>query len=107
MTDERPRPSWAEGAPQESGDLFSRVLESSADSVSINVIEDGTFLYVNDALLRRTGYRREELIGHHADEFDIFVDPELMAEITKRLAKEGSIGSIEGRFRSRGGDISS
>jgi len=72
MTDEGTRPSWAEGAPQESGDLFSRVLESSADSVSINVIEDGTFLYVNDVLLRRTGYRREELIGHHPDEFDIF-----------------------------------
>jgi diguanylate cyclase (GGDEF)-like protein/PAS domain S-box-containing protein len=51
----------AEKALRESEEKFRNIMESSL--VSIYVIQDGTFKYVNQTLLEKSGYTEEELLG--------------------------------------------
>lgn len=84
---------------------FYKAFRAGPDWVVISTIEDGFYIDVNDAFLRSTGYRREEVIGRTAGELDIWVDPDDRAEMVKMLREQGSVRNMEVRFRMKSEEI--
>lgn len=88
-----------------SEEKFHKAFRSSPDWFVITTLEDGFYVDVNDAFLRATGYRRDEVIGHTSSELGIWVDPRQRHEIVRRLREEGSVRDVEVQFRMKSGEI--
>jgi PAS domain S-box-containing protein len=88
-----------------SEERFYKAFLSSPDWVVISAIEDGFYVDVNDAFLRITGYRREEVIGRTSLELRIWADPGQRAGMVKILREQGAVRNMEVKFRMKSGDI--
>jgi PAS domain S-box-containing protein len=73
--------------------------------VVITTIEDGFFVDINDAFLRMSGYRREEVVGRTSMELGIWVDTRKRADAVKALRETGAVRNQEVRFRMKTGEI--
>jgi two-component system, cell cycle sensor histidine kinase and response regulator CckA len=80
---------------------YRAVIESSADGFWM-LDPEGIIREVNDAYLRRSGYSREELLGHHVSEFDTLLDDRLVRGKIAQLAA-GITDLSETRHRARDG----
>ncbi len=59
-----------------SEEKFSRVFQASPNIIVISRIIDGLVLDVNEAMIRQSGYSREELVGRRFPELGIWVNLE-------------------------------
>ncbi len=91
----------AEAALRASEERFSRVFSLSPTAICIIRVSDGRFIDVNDAFLRATGYRRDELIGHTTVELNLWTNPEERAVTLAAIRERGVLGihRIHGRRR--------
>ena len=96
----------AKEAVRISEDKFHKAFRSSPEWFVISTLEDGKYLDVNDAFLKATGYRREEVIGHTSVELGIWEDVK-RAEMVEMLHKNGKVRDLEVRFRMKSGEIRS
>lgn len=62
---------------------------------------DGTILWANEADYRLLGYSAEEYVGHNIAEFH--ADPEVIADILRRLSSGERLTNYEARLRCRDG----
>jgi PAS domain S-box-containing protein len=92
-------------ALQLSEDKFKKVFRSSPDWFVISTLEDGFYVDVNEAFLRTTGYRREEVIGKSSVELGIWAQPEKRAEMLETLRNQGAVRNMEVEFRMKSGEI--
>jgi len=76
---------------QLSEDKFSRVFRLNPSPMCITRLADGIFLDVNESLLRKSGYDREEIINKSSIELLIFKSEHHRNEILKRLNRKGSL----------------
>ena len=83
----------------------SKAFRSSPDWIVISSLDDGRFIDVNDAFLRITGYRREEVIGRTAKQLGIWVEPDERDKMAATIREQGKIRDHEARFRMKSGDI--
>ena len=88
-----------------SEEKFHKAFHSSPDWFVISTLDDGFYIDVNDAFLRTTGYRLEEVIGRTSNELGIWVDPHVREKIVKMLHEQGSARNLEVRFRIKSGEI--
>jgi PAS domain S-box-containing protein len=88
-----------------SEEKFNKAFHSSPDWFVISTLEDGFYIDVNEAFLKTTGYRLEEVIGHTTIELGIWANPEDRAKMVKILREEGSVRNMEVRFRMKSGEI--
>ncbi|HEX8947345.1 MAG TPA: ATP-binding protein [Dissulfurispiraceae bacterium] len=93
------------GALRLSEARFSKIFRSSPDWIAISTFEDGRFIDVNDAFLRMTGYRREEVIGRTSDEIELWVNPEERLRMLEVLDEQREITGHEVKFRMKSGEI--
>jgi two-component system, cell cycle sensor histidine kinase and response regulator CckA len=94
----------AERALRESEEKFKRTFQSNPNSMSINTLDEGIFLDVNDAFLRTTGFRREDVIGHHSTETS-WVDKEDRSRMLRLLHEQGRVEGMETAFRTKSGKV--
>src|SRR5262245_44899801 len=94
----------AETALRESEEKFKRTFQSNPNSMSINTLQEGIFLDVNDAFLRTTGFRREDLIGHRSTETS-WVDKEDRSRMLRLLREQGRVEGMETAFRTKSGKV--
>ena len=94
----------AERALRESEEKFKRTFQSNPNSMSINTLDDGIFLDVNDAFLSTTGFRREDVIGHHSTETS-WVDKEDRSRMLRLLHEQGRVEGMETAFRTKSGKV--
>jgi len=85
--------------------LFARVLDGTTDSVALNRIDDGVFLYVNNAFTRTSGYTAEEVLGKAQFEFEFWVDGEELESFSQELIARGSVSDMAARFRCKDGSV--
>lgn len=73
---------------------------------TINTITDpttGEFFDVNDAWVNILGWPREEVIGHYANEFNLWGSPENRSRVINKIIKNGYIRDFETQLYPRNG----
>jgi PAS domain S-box-containing protein len=93
-----------ERAMRESEEMFAMAFNSSAHLMTLTTLDEGRYLSVNDAVLRSTGYTREEMIGRTADEIGIFAEPEGRAKLVSAF-RDGIVSDLEIRLRTKSGEV--
>ena len=95
----------AEEALKESEIKFYTAFLSNPAAISINRVEDGRYIEVNQGFTQMYGYTHEEALGHNPKELDIWGDRPEQAEIRGRILEEhGKIRHFEFTFRRKNGD---
>ena len=78
--------------PEEEAALLEHLARSSADFVLVTDLE-GNLTWVNDAVLERSGWTREELIGRS---WQLFLAPSNPPGLAERMARETRAGGFRG-----------
>ena len=95
-----------EDALRQSQELFAKAFSASPHLISVSSLADGRYLMVNDAVLRATGYRRDEMIGQTSIELQIFADAEGRDTLVQALrSADGSVRDLELHLRGKHGQI--
>ena len=81
-------------------------LFRKAPSMATSIGDDGVYLDVNDALLNRLGYRREEMVGHRPEEFTTAETIErVVHELRPALRRTGKLENKPVSFIAKSGEI--
>ncbi len=94
-----------EGALRLSEEKFSKAFRASPDWITITTLDEGRYIEVNDAFMRISGYRREEVIGRTSGELGIWVDPKEREEMVPVLKKDGAVWNKEVHYRTKSGNV--
>ena len=92
-------------ALRESEQKFSTAFRSTPNPVSIVRIKDQTYLDVNDATCRLTGYTRAELLGKTLSSFNFLLEPQDSFNLNKLLESQGKIRNYELNYKIKSGEI--
>jgi diguanylate cyclase (GGDEF)-like protein/PAS domain S-box-containing protein len=93
----------AELALKQSEARFRTLFELSPVGICMNEAGTGRYLYANDAMIRPTGYTREELLRMSYFDFSVPGFEASDAEYTRRLQEEGQAEGYEVEHRRKGG----
>ena len=85
-----------------SEDTFRRLFDANLDSMTLTGIE-GIYLDVNQEFCRATGYTREEAIGHHFAELNMWIYPDEMLAFANQFTSDGEVRNLETTFRRKDG----
>ena len=81
------------------GELF----DANLDSMTLSSTTDGTYIDVNQEFVRCTGFSREESVGHHFSEHNMWIHPDEMIAFVDQLTKTGEVRNLEVAFRMKDG----
>jgi PAS domain S-box-containing protein len=95
----------SEEALRLSEEKFSKAFYSGPDSITISTLEDGTYVDVNEAFTRLSGYKKEEVIGKTSVELNIWKDNKDRLKYTEMLEKDGHVKNLELELRNKKGEI--
>jgi PAS domain S-box-containing protein len=94
-----------ETALRNSEEKFSKAFYSNPAAMVIGDRLTHRWLDVNRTFENLLGYRREEVVGHRADDFNFWVDPADRDKATSLIDREGGLRDWEFRFRKKTGEI--
>ena len=94
----------AEAALVETEEKFEKVFSESPDGIVILRHADGTITDINHALLHRSGYSREEIVGHSIYETQVFLGTDELQETTAELATLGRLANRSITFVTKSGE---
>jgi len=97
--------SESERRLRESEGRFSAAFRSSPVFITISDFEEGRYILANEAFLKWSGYRLDEVLGHNSAELSLWADPSERAPFWQELRRTGSIRERETRIRGRHGRI--
>src|SRR5689334_15018185 len=75
----------AQSLAEEHAFMLAQAVQSSSDMIGISN-HVGEFIFVNEALLRASGYRSEEIIGKH---FGMLFSPDNPPGVVEDIGKQG------------------
>lgn len=90
---------------QASLQMFEAVFEANPVPMAVSQMTERTFVKVNSALCRSTGYRREELLGRTSAELGLFAYEAQYEAARERLARDGIVVGLPIDSRSKDGKI--
>src|SRR5687767_14499387 len=93
----------SEASRRESQAFFERSFHGNPTLMSIASAEDGRIIEVNPALLRASGYTREEIVGRTTLELGLWINPEQREEFFGLLRTAGTVRDLEADFRTKSG----
>ncbi|MCX6689880.1 MAG: PAS domain S-box protein [Methanoregula sp.] len=97
----------AEELVRESENKFATVFASSPVALTLVSAIDGTFVDVNDAFLKNTGYSRNEVIGKTSEALGIFADNDEYKRLVTSLRNQRIVHDFEISCRIKTGEIRS
>ncbi|WP_016950381.1 PAS domain S-box protein [Anabaena sp. PCC 7108] len=84
---------------------YTTIFRNSPDPITINLLEDGLWIDVNNAFLQLAGYTYDEIIGQTAAGMNLLVNPQEVEAISQTLKKTGFIHNQEFHWRIKSGEI--
>lgn len=84
---------------KESEQKFSSAFQFSPSALSVISLKDFIYLDVNNKLLQKTGYAREEIIGHSMSELNLSAKPEQRQKFIELVNQQGSVHDFEYEFQ--------
>jgi PAS domain S-box-containing protein len=88
---------------QENELQLTTIFREAPTIIGISTLAEGRYLEVNDAFVRVTGYRREQVIDHTALEIGIYQNPEDQIRLRQIIREQGFARNLEIRLRSKSG----
>jgi two-component system, cell cycle sensor histidine kinase and response regulator CckA len=88
----------------QSEERFHKAFHVNPEPIIVNTFSEGRYVDVNESFLRVTGYRREEIIGHTAQETNLWKRPEDRARYLEALTENGSVRDLEIIFQTKSGE---
>ncbi len=88
---------------RESEERFSKAFQSTPDSITITLLEDGRLIEVNDGFEQITGFSREETLGKTTLDLGIWSAPEDRKHFIEHLQNKGKVTNFETKFRTKTG----
>jgi two-component system sensor histidine kinase/response regulator len=79
-----------------------RLFDANLDSMTLNGV-DGIYIDVNQEFCRATGFTREEAVGHHFSELNMWIHPEEMIAFSDQLFSTNEVRNLEIVFRCKDG----
>lgn len=95
----------SEARLRESEARFSAAFQASPVFITILRMDDGRYVLANDAFLKWSGYRLDEVLGRDSQELSLWVDPADRERFWEELHRTRSIRERECRVRNRHGKI--
>lgn len=95
----------AEEELRKSEEKFSKIFRASPESISINTLNEGRYVDANDNFLKKSGYRREEIIGRTTIDLNMWPDDEDRQRFIIELKEKGFLRDYEARLRMKDGVI--
>ena len=102
---QRMRRKRMEAALKKTEEKFRMAFLRSPLAVSINRIQDNTYIDVNETFERGTGWSRGEIIGRTPFELGLWVDPEKRKDLQRRVVSGMNAQNVEYTFRTKKGQI--
>ncbi|MCB0050138.1 MAG: PAS domain S-box protein, partial [Caldilinea sp.] len=84
---------------------FAALFEMSPVAMIITRADNARVVMANAAFEQLTGYAREEVVGHTAQEFDVYVDPAERAPMMAEVLRNGSVSGRPIMFRHSKGRV--
>jgi PAS domain S-box-containing protein len=88
-----------------SEERFAKLFNSSSNLMLIATLEDGRIIDINEAGIRFSGYKLEEVIGRTTTECGIWVNPEQRSIAVQKLKEEGIVRNLEVEVRTKSGEM--
>ncbi|MGD0670940.1 MAG: response regulator [Candidatus Binatus sp.] len=85
-----------------SEETFRKLFDANLDSMTLNGV-DGKYIDVNQQFTRTTGFSREETIGHHFTELNLWIHPDEMIAFANQLFSTNEVRNVEVAFRCKDG----
>ncbi len=85
-----------------SEETFRKLFDANLDSMTLTGV-GGIYIDVNLEFTRATGFSREETIGHHFTESNMWVHPDEMIAFANQLLKTNEVRNLEVTFRMKDG----
>jgi len=95
----------AERRLEESERRLAKIIEASPEAITIASVENGTFIAVNPAGERLSGYTREEMLGRSAVDMGFWPDPEERQRLIADLQRSEAVHGREIRLRRKDGEV--
>jgi PAS domain S-box-containing protein len=95
----------AEKALREAQELYENIFRLSPEVIVVTAEGTGRYLAASESHERITGYRPDEVIGHHVGEFLIWESEEDNRKMLKLLHEQGAVHNEEIRFHRRSGEL--
>jgi PAS domain S-box-containing protein len=92
-------------ALKDSEERFRLLFYSSPDAVSLNRMEDGLYVDINEGFTNVTGFTREEVLGRSAVDINIWNDPKDIKRLLRELRGRGYCENLEAVFRKKDGTL--
>jgi len=92
-------------ALRQSEEKFSKAFKASPFWVAISNLNDGTYLELNDAFTRITGYTKAEAIGRSSVDIGLWADLSDRTRAFEIIKRTGSLQDFEFNFRRKSGEI--
>ena len=89
-------------ALSESEETFRKLFDANLDSMTLGAIT-GTYIDVNQEFIKTTGYSREEAIGHHFTDLNMWIHPDEMVRFANQLMQTDEVRNLEVAFRMKDG----
>ena len=90
---------------EESERRLAQMIDASPEAITIASVEDGTFILVNPAAERLSGYTRDEMIGNSAVALGFWPDVEERRRLISDLQRSEAVYAREIRLRRKDGGI--
>ncbi|MDF1536795.1 MAG: PAS domain S-box protein [bacterium] len=94
-----------EEALRQSEELFRTIFQASPDAVSINRMEDGVYMEINDGFTALTGYTPDDVVGVPLGSVGLWIDQDKLARLIGTLKKKGRVSNFEAGFRLKDGRV--
>ena len=92
-------------AMRETEERFRLAFDTSPDAITLNRLDDGLYVAVNEGFTRLTGYGPDDVLGRTALEVDIFAEPADRDRLMAALRQRAPVQNLEARFRTRDGRV--
>lgn len=94
----------AEEALRASEKRFSIAFNASPVSITISTLDEGRYLYANDAFVRTSGYTREDIIGRTTFDIDFWRQKEDREQAVQILKDQGNLRDLEVQYHNNDGE---
>ncbi len=90
---------------RESEERFGKAFQASPALIALTQLSDGTFVAVNEAFYKITGYTEAEVIGRGALDLNIYAQPQQRTDYVKLIQERGSVRDREHVLRTKDGTL--